>query len=572
MNNKQIMYDCDKGYILSERGPVGATCVGGLWRPTELPECLPGLHPRLRWARKKRNVGLHLQKKLPYSRNFRQFRSNMKNLIKHEANNPLHNQVKNDLVYDGRYEKELNYPKSLIDNKNRRINAQTMLRFKRAFHRKRFPEFEYQFSRSLRMENNDEEDEEDDITEQRHQAYSKFYQKIKQKHRKYIHNLLRSLHGNRMRPFDTNGDGYNSEEKPENQNAHSTDESYKTPTKDPFDEINAFEFVPIPLPNINDNPNVYSKKRVQKNTTQKHRSNDVRFPMKKFYLNHAVTNATELMELLRSNMKPFKQNDKLNHLNNNMVRAKRSPNEDFKQLSFMLQNDDENRDTDHETPKKLRTKEPCEVSAISFAYRTIIALLIFKNCNFQPILMRPYLRIDILREGRDSSVEFSSGTIVRATCAKEYRLNLQNPNGTAKCVRGRWKPLKPECSLIPCSIASTEHGTYVALIPSNDEKEKITKQPLNAFDEVQNGETVQFSCDEGYNVQGSKQLKCVESSWDVPHLPECVPSPCSLPTINNAVYQGGYRAGLTIAHGSSVSVQCEGSTTPIQMGILRNQH
>lgn len=30
------MYDCDKGYVLGE-GPPGATCVGGLWRPTELP-------------------------------------------------------------------------------------------------------------------------------------------------------------------------------------------------------------------------------------------------------------------------------------------------------------------------------------------------------------------------------------------------------------------------------------------------------------------------------------------------------------------------------------------------------
>lgn len=30
------MYDCDKGYVL-DTGPPGATCVGGLWRPTELP-------------------------------------------------------------------------------------------------------------------------------------------------------------------------------------------------------------------------------------------------------------------------------------------------------------------------------------------------------------------------------------------------------------------------------------------------------------------------------------------------------------------------------------------------------
>lgn len=36
-NNKQIMYDCDKGFVLSE-GPPGATCVGGSWSPRELPK------------------------------------------------------------------------------------------------------------------------------------------------------------------------------------------------------------------------------------------------------------------------------------------------------------------------------------------------------------------------------------------------------------------------------------------------------------------------------------------------------------------------------------------------------
>lgn len=65
----------------------------------------------------------------------------------------------------------------------------------------------------------------------------------------------------------------------------------------------------------------------------------------------------------------------------------------------------------------------------------------------QPITSQPFLRIDVIREGRDPTNEFSSGTMVRATCAKEYRLNLQNLNGTAKCVRGRWKPAKPECSV-----------------------------------------------------------------------------------------------------------------------------
>lgn len=36
-NNKQIMYDCDKGYILAE-GPPGATCIGGQWSPNQLPK------------------------------------------------------------------------------------------------------------------------------------------------------------------------------------------------------------------------------------------------------------------------------------------------------------------------------------------------------------------------------------------------------------------------------------------------------------------------------------------------------------------------------------------------------
>jgi hypothetical protein len=35
-NNKQIMYECDRGYVLAD-GPVGATCIGGRWSPKQLP-------------------------------------------------------------------------------------------------------------------------------------------------------------------------------------------------------------------------------------------------------------------------------------------------------------------------------------------------------------------------------------------------------------------------------------------------------------------------------------------------------------------------------------------------------
>uniref|UniRef100_A0A336LXT8 CSON007528 protein n=1 Tax=Culicoides sonorensis TaxID=179676 RepID=A0A336LXT8_CULSO len=63
INNKQIMYDCDKGYVLEE-GPPGATCIGGKWSPSELPKCLLGQHPRIRWNRKRRSLKLNFLKKL----------------------------------------------------------------------------------------------------------------------------------------------------------------------------------------------------------------------------------------------------------------------------------------------------------------------------------------------------------------------------------------------------------------------------------------------------------------------------------------------------------------------------
>lgn len=57
--------------------------------------------------------------------------------------------------------------------------------------------------------------------------------------------------------------------------------------------------------------------------------------------------------------------------------------------------------------------------------------------------MEPYLRVDILRAGRDENYTFSAGARVKVTCLYGHGLNLGNK--TAKCSRGRWKPMKPEC-------------------------------------------------------------------------------------------------------------------------------
>ncbi|KAM7305346.1 hypothetical protein ISCGN_015243, partial [Ixodes scapularis] len=49
-NNRQIMFECARGYTIL-RGPPGATCVDGSWSPAELPRCVRGSHPHVRQIR-----------------------------------------------------------------------------------------------------------------------------------------------------------------------------------------------------------------------------------------------------------------------------------------------------------------------------------------------------------------------------------------------------------------------------------------------------------------------------------------------------------------------------------------
>jgi hypothetical protein len=49
-NGRQIMFQCNRGYSMLE-GPSGATCLAGQWSPHQLPRCVEGSHPRVRWAR-----------------------------------------------------------------------------------------------------------------------------------------------------------------------------------------------------------------------------------------------------------------------------------------------------------------------------------------------------------------------------------------------------------------------------------------------------------------------------------------------------------------------------------------
>lgn len=194
------MYDCDKGYILSEKGPVGATCVGGLWRPTELPECLPALHPRLRYQRRRRRDTQQSTHQLPMQ-NYRKFQRALSEMLRNNIISddpfPLEENLrfKRNSIDHGRQQKM--QKKSLKKKTHNKWNVfvPAIIRFKRSVQRKRVPYVEYQFTRILRNEyplqqHQQLQQQKRDQYDEQQRAYNKYYEKIRQKHRNYISNSL----------------------------------------------------------------------------------------------------------------------------------------------------------------------------------------------------------------------------------------------------------------------------------------------------------------------------------------------------------------------------------------------
>nr|CAD7445089.1 unnamed protein product [Timema bartmani] len=166
-------------------------------------------------------------------------------------------------------------------------------------------------------------------------------------------------------------------------------------------------------------------------------------------------------------------------------------------------------------PKELEEMPPSTVAVVS------------DTGPCEVISTEPFIEVEVMKSGRDPNQTYSSGTL-------------------------KWRPAKPQCAILPCHIPSTENSIYKLSSP-----EVRSSAPLNETADVANGEVVEFSCEPGYNVKGPSNLRCWHGEWDITNTPECTPAPCELPTITNGQYLSGYRAGLTIANGSSVTFQCD---------------
>ncbi|EAA12905.5 AGAP007761-PA [Anopheles gambiae str. PEST] len=509
INNKQIMYECDKGYVI-ETGPPGATCIGGKWSPTELPICTPGQHPRLRWNRRRRSLDLRM-------------RFHRSNLLKQHY----------------RYlQRKLEEHDAYHQHELRSIDASRNALLRSAFRTAMVRE---------RRELSDVE-----------KAYSKYYERIKAKYRNYVQNLLGF---NKARTMPTHDD------------IHVQDGRWHSyPESDPVSrnrgvqngresEAGQLMGTPAPSPVATRRPrphknDIYSNYFPPPLTGRYHTSWQFASEVTPSHRNEGNQYRTTQYRG-RNRTEPTVEESPLalmEKLQSQIIRRKRDTRDAGSSMEETKRTQKANRkaanqtDVDSMDPaRKVKFKGPCE-----------------------PLASEPYAQLEIVRPGKDPNETFGPGTIVRVTCTKGYVSNIINPNATAKCVRGRWKPTKPTCSMKPCFVPSTEHGKYyeASVDLTTIDAVRPTTASLTPMEMVENGKMINFQCDHGYNTQGPSNLRCWNGEWAVSSLPECLPAPCVLPPIMHAIYQGGYRAGLTIAHGSSVMIQCEsgmGSASSVQM-------
>ncbi|XP_023218660.1 sushi, von Willebrand factor type A, EGF and pentraxin domain-containing protein 1-like isoform X2 [Centruroides sculpturatus] len=155
----------------------------------------------------------------------------------------------------------------------------------------------------------------------------------------------------------------------------------------------------------------------------------------------------------------------------------------------------------------------------------------------------PWMEVEVVKLGK-GNYSLPHGTVISVTCSRGHQLNIGNK--TARCVRGRWKPREPECLPSSCLANKLQSGVYHHFQMTVDE-----------YKPIPHGEQVTIICLPGFQLMGPESLRCWYGEWAVDNYPECIPRPCELPVIPDGNYLSGYRAGLTISHGSSVDYECK---------------
>ncbi|XP_015754423.1 PREDICTED: sushi, von Willebrand factor type A, EGF and pentraxin domain-containing protein 1-like [Acropora digitifera] len=147
-------------------------------------------------------------------------------------------------------------------------------------------------------------------------------------------------------------------------------------------------------------------------------------------------------------------------------------------------------------------------------------------------------RID---NGRKVGHSYKHGDTVQFVCNKGYILDGKQ---NLTCADGVWSSHRPACRAACSNPGEPAHGRRL----SND---------------FQDGSTVVFECDDGFDLFGNKAILCRGGSWNA-SIPECK-GQCALTGDSNKRFPSEKRR---LKHGSSLKFSCNQSRTLIGSSIV----
>lgn len=465
INNKQIMYECDKGYVI-EIGPPGATCIGGKWSPKELPTCIPGQHPRLRWNRRRRSIDLRLRfhRSNHLKQHYRFLKRKLEEHDEYKRQFPMeaHELAKRSILG---YRGQLNHKRHYNFDDFQRYRA------KRSVETNRNAFLRNAFQSALIRERRELSDVE--------KAYNKYYERIQSKYRSYVQNLLgynkmrplQDLHGQdgRWLPSDADSISRNRAATKSRTGVNDFEDEFTTKAPRPAKlKVNKQRTKPkiqplVAVPDINekstykydffDIPDANLSNHIARNdiytnyfppplTGRSHtnwqfeseltpkiqgRSHE---PQSLYatlshnfsYADRKPVSSAVLMQQLQSQMTRRKRDTR--EISVSSVEETRRAQKNSRKNAGAVVNQTDPTGADGDPTKKNKFKGPCE-----------------------PLVSESHAQLEIVRPGKDPNEAFGPGTIVRIVCSKGFVSNMAGPNATSKCVRGRWKPIKPTCSM-----------------------------------------------------------------------------------------------------------------------------
>ncbi|XP_066943300.1 sushi, von Willebrand factor type A, EGF and pentraxin domain-containing protein 1-like isoform X2 [Macrobrachium rosenbergii] len=500
-NNRQIRFACNKGFLIVS-GPPGATCVAGRWSPNELPRCEPDLHPRIHWIKRSVNISEYeeginqttLEYPLSISSNSSSISissSSSSSISSSSGGSSAVEDVTEDLGEHGSEdtddddEEEDEMAEAVAEEKDETLTDEEL-------EDEIINENERPIGWSMIPSSTTS-------TRTAATAGTASSQTLKPEATSYV---SQSLHIRRILPPTDSSSSF----------MHSSSSSSSSPPPPPP----SHSYDAVPKDHSTSAPSAEILPGLHHPVDRGHQD----------HLSNANKNALNLSKRLRGPLVDFYRLLRIENSPHEFEKSGRWPSLKRVPRNVIDEKKKEKKDKKHKRRNKWKKKGKN-----------------VPHCADIPI--EQYLRVEVLRPGRDDNYTYSAGARVKVTCLHGYGLNIGNR--TAKCAKGKWKPMKPECITLPCSVPEASHGQF-----------EFNGAPIAEKAIVSHGEVVKFSCQSGYNVLGSETMRCWYGAWAVTGKnPECQPDPCVLPELNHGKYTFGYKKGLTIIHGAKVDYTCD---------------